>query len=111
MVSEDEEGCFEEYKRKGLVDKSAFFECPSLAHNSMSPAIFATVWSPIDKGTVVYIQSTKCDGVPECWNGIDEENCGFNTYLTLFIGDVIFDIIPIIFRFINEKRLVQRKSY
>ena len=29
MVAEDEEGCLEEYKRKGLVAKSANFQCQS----------------------------------------------------------------------------------
>ena len=28
MMSEDEEGCFEVYKQKGLVNKAADFQCP-----------------------------------------------------------------------------------
>ena len=43
MVSEDEEECLEEYKLRGLIQKSAAFECPSLDHNKMSPAIQSTV--------------------------------------------------------------------
>ena len=34
MVAEDEEGCFKEYKSKGLVTKSPNFECQSAEHNS-----------------------------------------------------------------------------
>ena len=44
-MSEDEEECLEEYKLKGLVDKSAFFECPSPDHNKMSPPILALVYT------------------------------------------------------------------
>ena len=44
MLSEDEEGCLEEYKLKGLIDKSATFECPSPDHNKMSKAILSNVY-------------------------------------------------------------------
>ena len=41
----------------------------------------------INKGTVVKIQSTRCNGIKECWNDIsDEHECGFSTSFTIFIG-------------------------
>ena len=33
----------------------------------------------IGYGTVVKILSTRCDFIPECWNGIDEVGCGFES--------------------------------
>ena len=45
LVSEDEEDCLEEYQLKGLIDKSATFECPSPDHNKNSKAIFSTVYT------------------------------------------------------------------
>ena len=42
-VAEDEEGCFEEYKRKGLIEDSANFICQSQLHNEISVDIFSTV--------------------------------------------------------------------
>ena len=42
-VAEDEEGCLTEYKRKGLIQKSANFVCQSRIHNNQSKAIFSTV--------------------------------------------------------------------
>ena len=100
MVSEDEEDCFEEYKVKGLIKKSAVFECPSLDHNKMSPAIVSVVFNEsmnadipnitvIPAGVVVLIQATRCDGKIECWNGEDEEMCGFNTFVTIGAGSLL----------------------
>ena len=43
IVAEDEEGCFEKYKSKGLVPKSANLECQSAIHNSDSIAIQSIV--------------------------------------------------------------------
>ena len=40
----------------------------------------------INYGTVVEIQSTRCNGIKECWNGIDELECGFSTSDTILIG-------------------------
>ena len=99
MVSEDEEECFEEYKLKRLIDKSATFECTSPDHNKMSPAILSTKWNysfgfleynatVIPEGIVVIIQATRCDGKIECWNGEDEEMCGFNTFVTFGAGNL-----------------------
>ena len=101
MVSEDEEGCFEEYKLKGLIKKSAAYECPSLDHNKMSPAILSTVYNfsignygkyeynvtVIPAGLVVNILGTRCDEKIDCWNGEDENMCGFNTFVTFGAGN------------------------
>ena len=102
MVSEDEEGCFEEYKLKDLIKQSADFECPSPDHNKMSLAILSTVFnsslgdwgdwvhnvSVIPDGLVVMIQGTRCDGKIDCWNGEDEDKCGFNTFVTFGTGNL-----------------------
>ena len=101
MMSEDEEDCIEEYKVKGLIKKSAKFECPSLEHNKMSPAILSTVYNfslgdwgdyvhnvtVIPDGVVVIIGGTRCDGKIDCWNGEDEEMCGLDTLLTFGAGN------------------------
>ena len=42
-VAEDEEGCFTEYKRKGLIQNSANFICQSRLHNKESKAVLSTV--------------------------------------------------------------------
>ena len=62
-----------------------------------SPPILATVYNKsinefvhnvpvIANGTIVHILATKCNGVKECWNGIDEVNCGFDTYISFLMG-------------------------
>ena len=40
----------------------------------------------INYGTIVEIQSTRCNGITECWNDIDELECGFSTSDTILIG-------------------------
>ena len=100
MMSDDEEGCFEEYKLKGLIKKSADFECPSPDHNKMSPAILSTVYNWIIDETkynvtvipdcvIVMIKGTRCDGTIDCCNGEDEDMCGFNTFVTFGAGNVL----------------------
>ena len=42
----------------------------------------------INYGTVVEIQSTRCNGIKECWNGIDELECGFSSSDTILLGTV-----------------------
>ena len=97
IVSEDEEDCFEEYKLKGLIEKSATYVCPSPDHNKMSPAILSTVYYGhghfeydeivIPNGVTVSIQAIRCDGKFDCWNGEDEKWCGFNTFVTFGAGN------------------------
>ena len=98
-LSEDEEDCLEEYKLKGLIKESAAFECPSPDHNKMSPAILSTVFNfsigayendvtVIPDGVVVMTYGTRCDGKIDCWNGEDEDMCGFNTFVTFGAGNV-----------------------
>ena len=43
----------------------------------------------INYGTVVEIQSTRCNGITECWNDIDELECGFSTSHTILIGTLL----------------------
>ena len=75
--------------------KSANMECISPIHNRKTSAIKThqnVLFNPlepekiIDEGTIVRIQGTRCDGKVDCWNGVDEEDCGFSTFKTLFIG-------------------------
>ena len=40
----------------------------------------------INYGTIVEIQSTRCNGINECWNDEDELECGFSTSITIFVG-------------------------
>ena len=98
MVAEDEEGCIDEYKRKGLVDKTTNIICSTPDHNTMSPAVLANiyVWNEryihynvtvIPSGTTVQIPGVKCDGIVSCWDGIDEKLfCGFTFFQTIGIG-------------------------
>ena len=93
-VAEDEEGCLEEYKRKGLVAASATLECVSPLHNNNSPSVKTNIWNGsiipdvtvLSKGIMVRILSTRCNGVPECWGNVDELNCGFSTSITILFG-------------------------
>ena len=101
-MAEDEEDCFDDYKWKGLVAKSANLVCQSPNHNVMSPSIQSlafnfTAWNisyaneyynftVIPSGIIVKILASYCDGVPECWNGKDEDNCGSTMIKTVSIG-------------------------
>ena len=99
MVAEDEEGCFDEYKRKNLVSKIINVICSngSHDHNTMSPAVMTTTYDwvndeyidviVIPKGTTVQIPGIRCDGIYNCWDGIDEEFCGFTPFHTVGIGN------------------------
>ena len=97
MVAEDEEGCFDEYKRKGLLARSANLICQSPVHNRLTPSIFSSVsdwpnsWdilnvTVIPSGTIVQIVSTRCDGFYECFNNEDEYKCGEGEIETTTIG-------------------------
>ena len=100
-VAEDEEGCFEEYRRKNLVDESANFICQSPDHNDMSKAIGYTdflgrYFTVIPNGTKVRVLSTRCNGIPECWNNEDEDKCNPNSTETIFTGKLNKNFIIII---------------
>ena len=100
MVAEDEEGCFDEYMRKGFISKTANIICSSPDHNTMSPAVisknFDSDYPPyyikynvtvIPRGTIVQISGITCDGISNCWDGIDEKSfCGFTPFQTVGIG-------------------------
>ena len=45
----------------------------------------------INYGTVVEIQSTRCNGIKECWNDIDELECDLSTSFTIFVGMYLVD--------------------
>ena len=92
MVAEDEEGCFDEYKRKNLVAKTTNIICSSPDHNTMSPAVthyddyLKLNFTAISRGTTVQIPGVRCDGIFDCWGGIDEEFCGLNSFQTIGVG-------------------------
>ena len=94
LMAEDEEGCFDEYKRKGLVVKTANVICSSPDHNIMSPAVISDTYdgiylenvTVIPRGTIVQIPGLRCDGIYNCWDRVDEEFCGFNIFQTVGIG-------------------------
>ena len=108
LVAEDEEECFDEYKRKGLISNSANFICQSPLHNTKTPTVLSnmawwvlnlvdSVWyiryahnvSIIPEGTKVEIKATRCNGVSECWNNEDEEGCGLRQFETILTGNCI----------------------
>ena len=118
MIAEDEdqEDCLEAYKEKGLIDKSANMVCDSPIHNRDTAAILSTVfnWTKylttkkegydyealgksyennvivIEGGTTVQIQAVKCNGITECWKGVDDSDCGFSTFETMIFGNLYF---------------------
>ena len=42
----------------------------------------------IPQGVIVKILGTRCDGIPDCWNKVDEYNCGFSQLITALIGNL-----------------------
>ena len=109
---EDQEDCLKVYKQKGLIDKSANMVCDSPIHNRDTAAILSTVfnWTKYDTpnqsereqsasyekhviikaGTTVEIQAVKCNGISECWKGVDDSDCGFSTFETMIFGNTCF---------------------
>ena len=73
LEGEDEENCEEEYKRKGFAKDTATFKCQSPHHNddSSTPTVF--IWA------------VRCDGVSECWRGVDEVDCQTRMEVTLLL--------------------------
>ena len=112
MIAEDEDhkDCLEIYRQKGLIEQQATFGCDSPILNANTTAIFSTVFNRtkfettkdhrvsfeynvtvIEAGTTVEIQAVKCNGISECWNGVDELiDCGFSTFETMIIGNLCF---------------------
>ena len=105
-VAEDEEGCSaEDYQIKGLLAKSANFQCQSALHNENSSAVLSTVFNwtryfqggswdgshipnvtVIGNGTRVHTFATRCNSIQECYDNSDEDSCGFNTDTTVAMG-------------------------
>ena len=114
-LKEGKEG---KYFSNSLIDTSANLECESPIHNNNSTAIaiHSTFfnWTKfvatekeegyseaekksyennvivIEAGTTVQIQAVKCNGISECWKGVDEADCGFSTFETMFYGNLYF---------------------
>ena len=42
--------------------------------------------SVIPNGVSIEILATRCNSDPECWNDIDEADCGFNPYGNVALG-------------------------
>ena len=64
-IAEDELGCDDEYREKGLIPKLATYRCQSPHHNDDS------VRNNKSLG-VVRMKSVPHDGNLECWNGVRE---------------------------------------
>ena len=115
LVAEDEEGCSaEDYQIKGLIAKSANFQCQSPLHNENSSAVISTVFNRtirsqggswdesfpnvtvIRNGTRVYTFATRCNSIQECWDNSDEEGCGFSKSITVAMGKSMYRIILLI---------------
>ena len=96
-------------------------KCQSPFHNEKSNAIhsfifnFTYCWETEDldgsfqnvtiipQGTITYNYALRCDGFTECSGSIDELNCGFNTFGTIFTGNhfLIIHFCMIVHRFQN----------
>ena len=69
----------------------------------MSPPIINTIaiWNLTSQGDLidatvlvggitVMTEGTRCDGIINCWNAIDEHGCGLSTLDTFFIGKILY---------------------
>ena len=64
-VAQDEFGCFETYKEKGLTPKDATYKCQSVHHNEESKKANLSLG-------IVMIEAVCCDGNPTCWKRPDQ---------------------------------------
>ena len=76
-IAQDEFGCFEIYKEKGLTPKGATQQCQSVHHNEESVKANLSL-------AIVMIEAVPCDGNPTCWKNVDESFCD-NDLLTIWI--------------------------
>ena len=65
-IAQDEFGCFEKYKEKGLTSKDATHQCQSVHHNE------ASVAANLSLG-IVMIEAVPCDGNPTCWKPANQD--------------------------------------
>ena len=101
-IVEDEDGC--DYQAKGLISDSATYPCQSKNHNNDSKAVLSTVNNrgPIQynfpviviaQGAIVNISATRCDGIIECVNGSDENDCVMKVEKTILAGKTLLTYI------------------
>ena len=84
------------------------FECHSPLHNKNSSSVISSAlnWTTfiaagrsnieehyqkitvIPQGVIVSILGTRCDGIPDCWNKVDEDNCGYSQLKTFLMGNL-----------------------
>ena len=79
---EDEDDCLQKYREKKLIPAEATFQCPHIYHPNVTTL------------------AVRCDGVTECDNVEDEENCNKDAfsfeYMLIIIGSLaLFSFIPI----------------
>merc|ERR1719507_1709808 len=101
-IAQDEFGCFEKYKEKGLTSKDATHQCQSVHHNEES------VKANLSLG-IVMIEAVPCDGIPTCWKRTDQtlapdESFCDNDWLTIwvpaiFLVSVIGTTVGLLFAF------------
>merc|ERR1719507_762437 len=101
-IAQDEFGCFEKYKEKGLTSKDATHQCQSVHHNE------ASVKANLSLG-IVMIEAVRCDGIPTCWKSPDQtlapdESFCDNDWLTIwvpaiFLVSVIGTTVGLLFAF------------
>ena len=82
-VAQDEFGCFEVYKDKGLTPKDTTYKCQSVHHNEESKKANLSLG-------IVMIEALRCDGNPTCWKSPDQtlapdESFCDNDLLTIWI--------------------------
>jgi len=93
-IAQDEFGCFEEYKEKGLTPKDATHQCQSVHHNK------ASMEAGLSSG-IVMIEAVLCDGIPTCWKrpdqtlAPDERFCD-NDWFTTWIPVILLVVVIVI---------------